>query len=416
VVQPLLRGDPEEVDAWKKIFTDFQAKNPSIKVDANYTTDNYDDKTLTLTAAGTPPGLWFPAADTGVKHWAAQNVIENLDPYIQRDKFDLSIFYDQYLPYMKFNGHMVALPTDEWPWNVYYNKTLFQKAGLDAPTTDWNDKTWTWEKFLEVGKALTQASGGKTTQWGIGDASMSGARFSAMLYGGDWFPEDSYVTGWIKEFTGNAPEVIQAYQYLSDLANKYHVSPTAAEQKANGGSITKMFEAGQIGMTLNSAGFLETLRRQTTGVDFGLAAIPMPAAKPRRTLIWADYWCYFSGVKDPDAAWQLLKYMVTPEAQVLYPLQAGSVPSIKSLAGEWVKQRQAANKLGADVLQVAIDAIPVSHVSADNFTVNWPDLGKVIETPMGNVISGKQDAQTAIQSLTAAAQDIIKKTSAAATG
>jgi multiple sugar transport system substrate-binding protein len=414
VIQPLLRGDPQEVDAWKQIFTNFEAKNPGLKVDAIYTTGDYDAKTVTFVASGTPPGLWFPAADTGVKHWAAKGLIQVLDQYIQRDKYDLSGFYEQYLPYMKFEGKMVALPVDEWPWNVYYNKSLFQKAGAPPPPTDWSDKTWTWDKFLETGKTLTRSNGGKTTQWGIGDASFSGARFSAMLFGGDWFPEDSYVDGWIKQFTGNAPEVIQAYQYLSDLSHKYHVSPSSDEQKANGGNISKMFLSGLIGMHISDASFIETLRRQTSGVDWALAAIPQPADKPRRTLIWADYWCYFQGIKDPDAAWTLLKYMLTPEAQVLYPLQSGAVPSLKSLAPNWIKLRQDSNKVPPEVLQVAINAIPVSHVSADNFTVNWPDLGLIIEKPMGDVLSGKQDAQTAIQSLTAAAQDVIKKTSAAA--
>jgi len=402
------------VDAWKQIFTNFQTKQPGITVDPIFTTQNYDDKTVALVAANTPPGLWSAWGDTGIKHWAAKGLVENLDPYIQRDKFDLSVFNDQYLPYMKFEGHTISLPLEEFPFNVYYDKTIFQKVGAAPPSTDWNDKSWTWDKFLELAKALTRSDGGKTSQWGIGSAGFSGARFSAMLFGGDWFPEDGYLTGWIKEFTGNTPEVIQAYQYLSDLSYKYHVAPTADEQKANGG-VSKMFMAGLIGMTISDANFFETLRRGAPGLDWGVAAVPLPPIKPRRTLIWVGNYGFFQGVKNRDAAWQLLKYVETPEAQVIYPLQSGPVPSLKSLAGDWIKLRQQSNKQTADVLQVAIDAIPVSHISADNYTVNWTDLDKVVSKPMGDVLTGKQDAQTAIQSLTAAAQEAIKLSSAAAT-
>jgi multiple sugar transport system substrate-binding protein len=414
VVQPLLRGGAQEVDAWKKAFALFEAKYPRITVDATYTTDDYDDKTVALVAAGTPPGLWFPAANTGVKHWAAKGLIENLDPYIQRDKFDLKVFYETYLPYMKFNGHTVALPLDEWPFNVYYNVNLLQKAGL-TPPTDWNDKTWTWDKYLELGRRLTQATGGQTSQWGIGDSVLGGYRFSAMLYGGDWFPEDSYLTGWIKEFTGTASEVVQAYQFLSDLRYKHHVSPTADEQSAGGG-INALFMAGKIAMTISAAGFLETLRRQAQGLEWGIAAVPLPPAKPRRTLIWVDHWTFFHGVPNPDAAWQLLKFMETPDAQVIYPLQSGPVPSLKSLAGDWIKLRQDSNNQKADVLRVALNAVPVSHVSADNYTVNWPDLDQVLKQPMSDVLAGKTDAQAAIQSLAAAAKEAIRQSSAGASG
>lgn len=134
---------------------------------------------------------------------------------------------------MEFASHTVSLPMDEFPCSVSYNRNLLQKAGVPLPPTDWSDKSWTWDQFFRVGKSLTQTSGGAVTQWGIGNAGLSGARFSAMLLGGDWFPDESYTGGWITQFTGDQPAVAQAYQYRADLTFKYHVSPTPAEQTAN---------------------------------------------------------------------------------------------------------------------------------------------------------------------------------------
>ena len=56
---------------------------------------------------------------------------------------------------------MYALPRDYGNQQIYYNVDLFKKKGVPLPATDWTDTTWTFDKYLEAAKALTEESGGQ---------------------------------------------------------------------------------------------------------------------------------------------------------------------------------------------------------------------------------------------------------------
>ena len=63
----------------------------------------------------------------------------------------------------KFDGaNFYALPENFQTIAFYYNKTIFDAAGIALP-----DDTWTWDKVLETARALTVRDGDRTTQWGL---------------------------------------------------------------------------------------------------------------------------------------------------------------------------------------------------------------------------------------------------------
>ena len=407
-VQPLVRGDALERELHQKAFALFQEQHPKIKVDAIDAGDDYDAKTQALLAGGTPPSLWFAGANVGYRYWAAKGMIENFDPLIARDKYDLKQFYDSYLPFHKYNGHYMALPSAFLPWVLYYNKSLFDAAGVKYPTKDWGDKTWTWDRFLEIGKQLTKSDGGKTTQFGIGGVGAA-PRFTSMLLGGDWFTDDAYETGWIKKFNGTATEVVDAYQFQADLQQKYHVQGTSQELKDQG--LTNNFNGfvnGKVAMHVDHVGRFTALSK-AQGLQWGMAAIPIGAAKPRRTLIWADYWTFFTGQKSLDATWELVKFMLGPDGQKFYPIGTGSMSGLKSLAGYWADSKQKDLGLSADELKVPIQGVDVQHVSADNFTINWPDLWDAIKDTVADVLAGKVPAKQGFTGAAGAADAAIQK-------
>jgi multiple sugar transport system substrate-binding protein len=408
VVQPLVRNNQLERDLQLQAFALFQERYPKIKVDAVDAGAGYDDKTQTLLAAGTPPSLWFAGQNVGFRNWAAKGAIENLDPLIARDKYDLKQFYERYLPFHKFNGKYMALPRGELPWILFYNRALFDQAGIKYPTKDWNDKAWTWDRFLDLGRSLTKSEGGKVSQFGVG-AVGAAPRFTAMMFGGDWFPEEGYESGWIRRYTGSSQEVVEAYQYQADLQHRSHVQPTPAELREMGLSIANAFAAGKIAMHAGHVGFFPTLAK-VQDLKWGMAAIPIGPGRPRRTLMWSDYWSFFAGQKSPDAAWELLKFMLGADAQKLFQVGIGSMSGLKSLAAYWTETNQNGFGVSAEELKVAEQGVEVAHVSADNFTVNWPDLWEALKGPVDQVLSGSVPARQALTEVTPAADAVIKAT------
>lgn len=62
---------------------------------------------------------------------------------------------------MSFNGQLHSLPYDFSNNAIYYNKTMFEKEGIPAPTGD-----WTWEQFWQTAAAFAESKSGKPSRWG----------------------------------------------------------------------------------------------------------------------------------------------------------------------------------------------------------------------------------------------------------
>jgi ABC-type glycerol-3-phosphate transport system substrate-binding protein len=140
-----------------------------------------------------------------------------------------------------------------------------------------------------------------------------------------------------------------------------------------------------------------------------MAAIPVGASRPRRTLIWADYWTFFTGQQSRDATWELVKFMVGPDGQKHYPIGTGAMSGLKSLAGYWTETKQKELGIGADELKVAAQGVDVQHVSADNFTINWPELWDAIKDAVAGVLAGQVPAKQGLGEVAPAAEAAIQR-------
>ena len=84
-----------------------------------------------------------------------KGVLEPLDPYIEKDGVDLS-GYKGLTDQVKVDGKMYELPFKSDFWVVYYNKDVFDNAGVEYPTND-----MTLEQYDEIAKKLTNTEPGQ---------------------------------------------------------------------------------------------------------------------------------------------------------------------------------------------------------------------------------------------------------------
>ena len=132
----------------------FEAKYPDVTVQLEFVPQGYGDKLLTQFAAGTAPDV-FQIGDGDVAKFASQGVLESLDPYITGDNpLDTSVLFPTVLAIGQSNGHQYALTKDYSPLVIFYNKALFDKAGVAYPA-----ENWTWTDFLTAAQKLTKADG-----------------------------------------------------------------------------------------------------------------------------------------------------------------------------------------------------------------------------------------------------------------
>src|SRR5262249_5931131 len=144
-------GSEEERKFWEDLAGD--ASQALGTVEVKFETDsftNYWTKLPTYAASGTVADiLGLQSLRTAT---FSRSLYLPLDDFIKADKeFDLSDFSKPIVDGLSYQGKLYALAYDFGPYIVYYNKTLFQKAGVGFPKEDWS-----WQEFLETARALTR--------------------------------------------------------------------------------------------------------------------------------------------------------------------------------------------------------------------------------------------------------------------
>jgi len=375
-VPALLRAGNGEEDYFNKVTDMFEKENPDVKINRIFAPggDEYITKLDLMFAAGDPPAIYAPFSSRGYRYYAARGLSQELDDFVARDNFDLSVFHADGLKGCHWEGKLCALPLDLWPHMVFYNKTMFEEAGVEPLTTDWEDKSWTYDKYLETAKALTKKDGDTISQFGT---TLPFADWpSGWLFGGDWWPLDTYETGIIAEFTGDQDErTMGAVQWSQDLMFKENVAPTPAQsQQLQVGVSTPFFMTGKVAMEMTNIG---NLSQYATIKEFEWSVAPAPFpndGSPRHLHVWIDFWSMIKGVKNLEGSWKYLKYMSSEEAHKIYPIEYGPQSAILSLADYWVSKQTALTNLDAAHMKVLTEAPKYEQIDPENWTVNMSEV------------------------------------------
>ena len=317
-------GDPAEIDSQTKLVESFEAVNPTIDVKVSVADwDSYWEKLLTGLAGGAAPDV-FAMDGPLFPDYQARDVLLDLQPLIERDGYDLSQLADQGVGVFKTaEGAQFGLPRDLNVVALYYNKKMFDAAGVPYP-----DDTWDWAKLVEVGKQLTldTNSDGTTDQWGLYTETSDMENYWLSLVwqnGGDFFAADGKSTALTTDQSAGG------IQFLQDLIYKEKI----LAEPAIFADLGDAFEQGLAAMEVNGSWLVPT--HQAAGIDLGIAPIPS-GPSGRFTTVNPTGAVVYKGTKAPDAAWEFVKYLASPPAQEqLMQLKASLPVSKEVLAGPY---------------------------------------------------------------------------------
>jgi multiple sugar transport system substrate-binding protein len=313
-------GDSGEgLNPHQEIIARFEEANPDILIQLEAVAGNdYYTRLLTQIAAGDAPDI-MQIGDDAVPMFVDKGALMPLDDFINGDyPLDPSIYLPGTFEPGQYKGQQWCLPKDFSPLAVYYNKKLFDEAGVEYPT-----EGWTWDDMLETAQALTDPENGI---WGIQLPAnwTSGFEYWVGAAGGRLISEDG------TQYVGymDSPETIEAVQFYADLYNKYQVAPPPADFNLWGGGNAE-FDNGKAAMRLfgrwPQAGLLNN-----PNVDLGV--VPPPAGKqPANVLFWGGF-CLFGGSKHPEAAWRFLSFYVGEEGSQVW--KDWAIPPVASVAEE----------------------------------------------------------------------------------
>ncbi|MEV6069626.1 sugar ABC transporter substrate-binding protein [Nocardia sp. NPDC052001] len=320
---------PEEARSRLAIIEEFQRRRPDIKIRTIMSGPDPLQQMLTYCAGGKCPDvlmswelLYAGLADRGV--------LVDLREFLDRDPaYAAELAADGYAPLRDtfvWKGGQYALP-EQWSGVfLYYNRKLFEQAGIRPPGR-WSN-AWSFAEFLSAAQTLTHRDAdGRVEQWGFVDAWVP--YFSAACFGmnngAEWFsppvrPERTNI---------GDPRFAEGLQFYADLAVKHRVAPSVGDRQSV--SAQDLFRSGRAAMLMGG----HWLYSEFTGrddLDFDVTVLPVgPHGGPGAiTDVGSTGLAIAAASPRREQAWEFVKFATGPEGQALIAASGLFVPVLKS--------------------------------------------------------------------------------------
>jgi ABC-type glycerol-3-phosphate transport system substrate-binding protein len=283
------------------------------------TWDEMREKTLTAFAASTGPDTFRIAVfDTAM--YATRDSVIALDDYVQAD-MGTEVFIDGFLANVMYDGKMWAMPWKGSAVAFFWNKDLFEQAGLDPETPP-----TTWDEIIEMAGPLTDVS---KQQFGFLNQYTDSAEgmnfFGPILY--SWQAElfDSLDPAAVTKAAFNTENGVDALQWVLDVMAAEVCNPAGLTiQNAQMNNLIGMWHNGQW-----DVGNIKSINPE---LNYGTTVLPASPFGIGTTVTGGDHIAISSVCKDVDAAWTFLSWANTPEVESWFWPQIGGLPGRKEVA------------------------------------------------------------------------------------
>lgn len=307
----------------------FNKSHPNIKVKPVYVAadggDSVTSKLVTAVAGGNPPDVML-ASRYGVAEY--MDAVTLLNDRAKKDNITESMFYKWAWDESVYEGKLLGIPYDGTARALFYNKDHFKEAGLDPekpPTTI--------AELEEAAKKLTKKDGSKFTRFGLIPWYGEGWVYSwGWAFGGSFLDEKS------GKVTANDPNIVKSLEWETNFAKQFGIQDVTSFTSSAGTNATNPFITGQLSMMVNGNWMISQIEEYNPKLNYGIGYIPTPTGKDFNTFVGGRVLIMPKGVKNPDAAWEFIKWMTTSE----------EAQSLKKITGEFAAIPSINKKIYAD--------------------------------------------------------------------
>lgn len=344
-------GEAEETAVYSAVAEAYMEDHPDITVRVVKVPEK-DDHLARLTtafAAGDPPDL-FLVNFREYSQFVVRGAIEPVEPFIRGANISLTDYYTPPIEAFTYDGQLQCFPQNISSLVVYYNRTLFQEAGIEHP------QEWGWEEFRQAALDLTK---GDVHGLGLGPEIIRVAPF-AWSNGGDIVDAPTEPS----RFTLEQPESREALEFLVSLVRDDGVVPSERDVAAQ--DLETRFINGKLGMVLSSRRDTPVFR-EVLGLDWDVA--PLPIAEAPAGILHSDAYCMSAQGEHHTESFEYLRFAVGEQGQTIAALGGRTVPSLKSVAtsGAFLDPSQP-----PEHSQVFLDGIP--FIRRTPVIPTWPEI------------------------------------------
>lgn len=287
--------DPSEMQVMRKMIARFEALHPGLKVEhITSPGSSYYDKLMTMIAGDSPPDVMYLQPERFAEY-VGRGALLNLQPMIAKETVPLHLddFYPQSLMQFTWHGALHGMPAEAGPMVLFYNRDLFDAAGVPYPNA-----TWDWQRFTDAARKLTQVDAhGRVTQYGIIPFDWQSFVWQN---GGEIISADG------RHCELNQPAAMEAQQFLADLRHQ-RLAPPYVERNR---TVDEYFKQGKAAMFFCTR-YLYTQLESMHNLHWDVSVAPH--GRQRATLMIGLGWAIPANTSSPDLAWKFLKFLTSPE-------------------------------------------------------------------------------------------------------
>lgn len=372
--------DNNQLPAHQQIIDAFEADHPNIKIEPQVVPwGNYWDKLQTAVGGGDAYDVfWMNGPNFPV--YASKGVLTNLQPMIDADKLDMTVYPKSLVDLYSYEGASYGLPKDFDTIGLFYNKDLFDAAGVAYPT----DK-WTWDDFSKAAKELTRDG-----NWGFASTVEDQSGYWNWIFqnkGEVIAPDGSKV---LIDEPASCDTLKFLYGFVADGE-----SPDGATM-ASADPSTQLFPGGKVAMMLGGSWLAKSYATAEAHIDVA----PLPMGKQRATIIHGLSNVIWSKTTHPKEAWEFLKFLGSDKAATILAQSGTVIPAYQGLQQAWVDSNPNMH------LQVFIDEL--------EYAVPYPTAAQGMEwnaqvsTVLGDVWAGNTSIDDACAKAAEAANAVLK--------
>lgn len=386
-------GSGARQEVIEEIIDDFNASQDKIEVKYSY--QPWGDiwtKSLSSITAGNPPDVIVQDINSVAQRAEAQQAT-NLSEYIEEGFSDE--FYPQLWDTVEYEGDAYAVPFNTDTQVIFYNKTLFKEAGISE-----EQLPQTWEELETVARKLDVKNGDDFERIGFYPLWNLGADVWALNAddGVSWFDKDENV----KIDTDNK---VEALEWILDWQEYYGQDTINRLEAEFGSGVADPFISGLVAMRAQNINYYSSLAENAPD-DFEFGVIQIPEKESG-----SGHWSWGGGfvlevpygAKDPEASYEFIKYLSTPEVQEKFGEKSFDIMANRT-ANENLVNNDNLDENGQMIYQMADENFANTVITPVPLTA--PDFSSLVNEQIDQIMLGSKtpaeglaDAQKAVGDL-----------------
>lgn len=281
----------------------FEASHPGMTIEyIDVASQDYHVKVGAMLSGGDTVDVVDLKELSNMETWSAAGLIAPLDEMIAAGNYDLTKYAGTDKCYVGADGKVYGLPYRSDFWVLYYNKDLFDKAGVAYPTND-----MTWEQYADLARQMTSGTEGADKVYGTHYHTWLSAVVNWAVCGTDYTLADGQYDN---------------LKYFYDLAlglEDEGVTMAYADIKAANLHYRGAFEAGNIAMLPMGSWFASTLVNDIKSGDaklkeFGFVTVPHLEGVAAGASFGSPTACAVNtNAKNKEAAWEFVSWRCSEE-------------------------------------------------------------------------------------------------------